>query len=1221
MSSKKEWSSGYDNIIWKIIQEIVSKLADGGEKKIYQNAVYKDRYTDDSKQRRPKAKDIKKKLSDSKDPTVRNLAQAIRRINTEDVKKGDKRRTNTQIASDIYMDEKTLINEFVHGDFARSIFSNIFIEVYDGRNYVEEDRERKRQKRKQDEEDKQAQEDAVFTDDDEGDQLSERDKKQMKREADIRLGEKVKSVDAKKLTKAKVYVTKPARDKKTKELGLDNKEKTGTQRVEEALQFIKESKVISLGDLSQYLTVLLNFATQSGIRGQLLRNVQETLLNNYNSRLGQTEQRQAEYERQEDLKLAEKERIKKEERQKKERVLKQSKIAYTQEIYGLGPEQKKQKELVLERDRAFKKIMEEQKRQMKQKEQERIRGEQGQLLAAEEAFKKLLEDQKRQRDDLLEALNSLPPIEGKSTIPYTSPTPTPTTTRIELKEEVPLSSITQQNYITDQNNLDVSVVPSILESKEGKYQSSDSEDEVGVKKYDIDGIVLSAAAWERLADALSGMTRRGALSNYSRNQWIRGASNVIANTDNIDTEEQVFQAVSTYVANFYNPRQSAEFRLRTAGLRETKTTSGEILGAIQSVDTKITNADIKRAVAEDEAEKSRQRLALKAEEERQQIALEQKVQLDSLGQIVNNLSRQFPELERKTRFISNSLKEKKRTKRNSKILNDSQINTIINSIPNRYRNVFSDSIINLLRGETNLNIMLSGLAGLTTLVLSNSAVASQSLMIATNYLFDTFDINLNDYLYDPGIDQKMEQLNDINNLSTADEEFINNSAKELTENVIDSLDMKITQEQERGIRIGAMEYIRNFLSAISGQIFTPGDMITDDIKSEIVQPIGFFDYVRNVGGLPQAIMNNIPDISLNDLKQAVPTLTEIKSAIPYMRGKQPDLIVTLGPDGKPMPDRPPMGDGKQPPMGDNNDGFVTRMRDRLRNIDRRNFPSAGEIKEGVVGGIGGAIVPAAVRGGAMGAVGGVATGGLGGGAMGAISGPMIRRFYEQQGADLSDPEVRRQLAIIQSLPPTLAGAIIGGFGIGEGILSGAGVTERKITVDQSVLDETKATEQQDTKQTKKWITKAIFPTPDILDETRQEKFIDDLEFAAFNYIEPTSQGATGTVKTNPLKRSQFLSDQIRYMDAGISTPSMLYNVEFPTNTPQKQMDTYKLGQDMLPEMTFMEQDNGDTFTPIGKHYVNNEDQAIEMFSPFSGYSDVRNYWAINQRSKLYNLYA
>ena len=86
----------------------------------------------------------------------------------------------------------------------------------------------------------------------------------------------------------------------------------------------------------------------------------------------------------------------------------------------------------------------------------------------------------------------------------------------------------------------------------------------------------------------------------------------------------------------------------------------------------------------------------------------------------------------------------------------------------------------------------------------------------------------------------------------------------------------------------------------------------------------------------------------------------------------------------------------------------------------------------------------------------------------------------------------------------------------------------------SVLDETKATEQQDTKQTKKWITKAIFPTSDILDETRQEKFIDDLEFAAFNYIEPTSQGATGTVKTNPLKRSQFLSDQIRYMDAGIS---------------------------------------------------------------------------------------
>jgi hypothetical protein len=257
----------------------------------------------------------------------------------------------------------------------------------------------------------------------------------------------------------------------------------------------------------------------------------------------------------------------------------------------------------------------------------------------------------------------------------------------------------------------------------------------------------------------------------------------------------------------------------------------------------------------------------------------------------------------------------------------------------------------------------------------------------------------------------------------------------------------------------------------------------------------------------------------------------------------------------------------------------------------------------------------------MGAVGGIISGGLGGTLTAATISPLIRRYYEQQGLDMNDPEVKRDIQRLQALPPTIAGALLGYSGVGEGIFSGAGITERKITVDPSVLAETKGVDQQEGKDPKKWATKAIMPTPDILDETQQEKFVDDLEFAAFNYIEPGSEGANGNIKTNPLKRSQFLTDQIRYTNAGISTPSMLYNVEFPTNTPQKQMDTYKLGQDMLPEMEFLVDDNANTFTPIGRHYPNNEDVAVEMFSPFSNFSDVRNFWAINRKSDLYNLYA
>ena len=65
-------------------------------------------------------------------------------------------------------------------------------------------------------------------------------------------------------------------------------------------------------------------------------------------------------------------------------------------------------------------------------------------------------------------------------------------------------------------------------------------------------------------------------------------------------------------------------------------------------------------------------------------------------------------------------------------------------------------------------------------------------------------------------------------------------------------------------------------------------------------------------------MRNLPDIKLNDLRQALPTLTEIKSGIPgipYMRGKQPDLIQVLGPDGKPVPDK----------------GILVDMKDKLEN--------------------------------------------------------------------------------------------------------------------------------------------------------------------------------------------------------------------------------------------------------------------------------------------------
>ncbi len=688
---------------------------------------------------------------------------------------------------------------------------------------------------------------------------------------------------------------------------------------------------------------------------------------------------------------------------------------------------------------------------------------------------------------------------------------------------------------------------------------------------------------------------------------------------------------------------------------------GVISNQIDEVKGGVTNATIRAEERE-----------AKASEQRNIIMSKQ----DELKQTMNDLSTRFPNLTDKINRIESKIKNKRITKKNNKMLDSKSIQQIQNSIPVQYRSSLSGAVSELLSGSIDLNVIASGLLGLAT-VSALGPTAGNLVNIASGYLLDTMNINLNDYLYEPAVELKTETQSPINPLTSNDRnlggtitnpstetkyeqndaiddmsqyintggqqdskmfnnnidsnnEFIVMSAENLAENAINEIDMKLTEDEERGIRIGAREYIITQLNglriAISQQMATPPGRTTqvldisnldlDDIPAELANPLGFFDYIRNVGGLPQVIMNNIPDINLNKLREAMPVMMEIKSKLPnmpgipgFMRGKQPDLIQPLGPDGKPVPDKGVLRN------------FAGDMKDRLENIDRKNFPTGDEIKEGVYNAVGGAVIPAVVRGGAMGGVGAIARGGIGGAGVGAITGPMIRRYYEQQGLDMSDPEVKRYIAKIQALPPMIAGALIGATGIGENVFSGAGVTERKITVDPSVLAETMATEQQDTKQTKKWITKAIFPTPDILDETQQEKFVDDIEFSMFNFIEPSSQGATGTIKTNPLKRSQFLSDQIRYMDAGISMSGMLYNKEFPTNTNQQQLDTYKLGQEMLPEMTFMEQDNADTFTPIGRHYVNNQDIAVEMFSPFTNFSDNRNYWQINERSKLYNLYA
>ena len=68
--------------------------------------------------------------------------------------------------------------------------------------------------------------------------------------------------------------------------------------------------------------------------------------------------------------------------------------------------------------------------------------------------------------------------------------------------------------------------------------------------------------------------------------------------------------------------------------------------------------------------------------------------------------------------------------------------------------------------------------------------------------------------------------------------------------------------------------------------------------------------------------------------------------------------------------------------------------------------------------------------------------------------------------------------------------------------------------------------------------KFIMPSTDILNESENDIKNQILQFALFNYVEPSSEGSEGTVRTNPLKKYIEATDRLRYessIDQYVST--------------------------------------------------------------------------------------
>ena len=197
--------------------------------------------------------------------------------------------------------------------------------------------------------------------------------------------------------------------------------------------------------------------------------------------------------------------------------------------------------------------------------------------------------------------------------------------------------------------------------------------------------------------------------------------------------------------------------------------------------------------------------------------------------------------------------------------------------------------------------------------------------------------------------------------------------------------------------------------------------------------------------------------------------------------------------------------------------------------------------------------------------------------------------------------------------------------VGDGILSGAGLTERKILIDERELKNVQAVEGQEMGKNEQWQPKIITPNASLaLDTSQQEKYASDLQSSLFDYVLPTSEGANGTVKTNKLKAMQEFNDDVRYYKSGIFIPRHMFNNYYTQDSLTSDvLERLTLGEKpliKLPDMKFIPQDNETTFDTVAQlQFVNKENTAIGMKDPYRFGSNVDNFWMINPDSLLYTV--
>jgi len=144
--------------------------------------------------------------------------------------------------------------------------------------------------------------------------------------------------------------------------------------------------------------------------------------------------------------------------------------------------------------------------------------------------------------------------------------------------------------------------------------------------------------------------------------------------------------------------------------------------------------------------------------------------------------------------------------------------------------------------------------------------------------------------------------------------------------------------------------------------------------------------------------------------------------------------------------------------------------------------------------------------------------------------------------------------------------------------------------------------------------KFIIPTDKIFELTGNEVNTDLLEFSAFDYVVPTSEGTEGNVQNNPLKREAMTQERILMEGGGIQVDSV-FGAELPYT--QEQLRDLFLGEP-LPRMEFKpmsEYEVGDN--QVEPFDWNGDRTAIEAISPYKNFTNVHQMNIGFESSQLY----